>query len=212
MEVSMWAEGSRMLAGRFFWRFSHYSVIIAFNWLAWTKHHALASYSVSFSHGHRLWPSTYCAETLFHPTAFSLGRMFGQRQTGSSCRHSIEWWTWRRGRMQARSQLPSSLDHHPCKSKCVQITLAAPLPEKWAAVCHFLPSPFPSPCHIQFQNRLDRCSRALNSRWTIWAGNEFIYSFSSWIREKERRKGGEPECWQCNLVAKSVFKSFSHSP
>lgn len=150
-----------------------------------------------------------CTRTPFQPTACPLRRMFGQRQTGNSCR--CRWWNQRWGRMQAKSQTPNSLDHHSLSPNVCTSPSQHPFPKREPAICNCLASPFPSFITCSFKTGLTQVSGLLSSRWTIQAGNEFVYNFSCRMRERKKKKGGEPDCWQCSRVAASVFNCCLHA-
>lgn len=75
-------------------------------------------------------------------------------------------------------------------------------------ISHFFTSPFPSACHIQFGNRTNRSPRVLWTRWIIQVEDAFVHHVVREQREIKRKKRGESNCWQHNLVTKSVPNKF----
>lgn len=149
--------------------------------------------------------------TLFQPTARPLRRMFGQRQISSSCRCSVVMESKVRGDAGKKPDPPNPLDHHPPSANVCTPPQQCPFPRREPVVCDCLASPFPSFITCSFKTGLTHVSGLWSSRWTIQAGNEFVYNFSCRMRERKKKKGGEPDCWQCSRVAASVFNCFLHS-
>lgn len=144
------------------------------------------------------------------PTAFPLRRVFGQRQMRrSSCRCNLVM-EWKVKKDPGKKPVPKFLGSSPSQGQMPAKHNGAPSREE-SATYNCLTSPFPSFVTASFRTGWTHVSGLLNSRWTIQAENEFISNFYCRMRERKKKKGGEPDCWQCSLVAKSVFNSFPHS-
>lgn len=154
----------------------------------------------------RIWPRAHCAKTLFHSTAFPLvGR--GRWETLASAVQNDGLAGERGAGKKPGPQFPGSLPsqaqvfpNHLCSGPSWEVS------QQFVTFLHFPSLPLVT---SNFRTELTDVPGLLNLRWMNQAGSEFVYNFCPTMRERKRKKGGEPDCWQCNLGAKSVFNSSS---
>lgn len=164
IEVSIWACGAGVQEtpvcsqGDSSRDFFHCFVTIALDWLEWRKNYCEARYSFKFSPEHRVRPRAYSSTQLHFPLGGCLA-------TGTwealACAVESDGIEGEGGfRQEADSPVPWIITlESPNASKP---RLPMPLSEKWATVCNFLASSFPSLCPIQCQNKPDRFQGSWN--------------------------------------------------
>lgn len=124
---------AQVYSKRIVWRCGHYFVHSTLSSFLWGKIYSVAVTHFIFLKSIEYSPGLIVLKSFFQPTASPLWRMLGRGRweavagTIQSNRIKSE------GECRQETKTPNSLDCHPHKSKCFQVTFTAPLPDKQAS-------------------------------------------------------------------------------